>query len=110
VDKRLPALSHGNRQKVQLIAAFASRAELLILDEPTGADLRGLPQTLIVNSEYDRLRASGEAFADALAGSGVAVECVREPRTLHGHLNTIGLAGAEASLERIAVFVESLRA
>jgi len=30
------ALSHGNRQKVQLIAAFASRAELLILDEPTG--------------------------------------------------------------------------
>jgi ABC-2 type transport system ATP-binding protein len=35
-DKRVRALSHGNRQKVQLIAAFASRAELLILDEPTG--------------------------------------------------------------------------
>jgi acetyl esterase/lipase len=62
-----------------------------------------------VNSEYDRLRASGEAFAHALAGSGVAVECVREPGTLHGHLNTIGLPGAEASLERIAVFLESLR-
>ena len=36
VDKKVRALSHGNRQKVQLIAAFASRAPLLILDEPTG--------------------------------------------------------------------------
>jgi ABC-type multidrug transport system ATPase subunit len=36
VEKKVRALSHGNRQKVQLIAAFASRAELLILDEPTG--------------------------------------------------------------------------
>ena len=35
-DKKVRALSHGNRQKVQLIAAFATRAELLILDEPTG--------------------------------------------------------------------------
>ena len=34
-SKRVRALSKGNRQKVQLIAAFASRAELLILDEPT---------------------------------------------------------------------------
>ena len=33
--KRVRALSKGNRQKVQLIAAFASRARLLILDEPT---------------------------------------------------------------------------
>ncbi|MGO8905922.1 MAG: ATP-binding cassette domain-containing protein [Solirubrobacteraceae bacterium] len=34
-SKRVRALSKGNRQKVQLIAAFASRAALLILDEPT---------------------------------------------------------------------------
>ncbi|HEY4894981.1 MAG TPA: ABC transporter ATP-binding protein [Solirubrobacteraceae bacterium] len=34
--KRVRALSKGNRQKVQLIAAFSSRAELLMLDEPTG--------------------------------------------------------------------------
>jgi ABC-2 type transport system ATP-binding protein len=33
--KRVRALSKGNRQKVQLIAAFASRADLLLLDEPT---------------------------------------------------------------------------
>jgi ABC-2 type transport system ATP-binding protein len=35
VDKKVRALSKGNRQKVQLVAALASRAELLILDEPT---------------------------------------------------------------------------
>ena len=33
--KKLRALSKGNRQKVQLIAALATRAELLLLDEPT---------------------------------------------------------------------------
>jgi ABC-2 type transport system ATP-binding protein len=35
VDKKVRALSKGNRQKVQLVAALATRADLLILDEPT---------------------------------------------------------------------------
>ncbi len=34
-NKKIRALSKGNRQKVQLIAALASRADLLLLDEPT---------------------------------------------------------------------------
>lgn len=34
-DRRVRALSRGNRQKVQLVAALATRAELLLLDEPT---------------------------------------------------------------------------
>jgi ABC-2 type transport system ATP-binding protein len=34
-DKKIRAYSHGNRQKVLLIAALASRADLLLLDEPT---------------------------------------------------------------------------
>lgn len=33
--KRIRALSKGNRQKVALIAAFASNAKVLLLDEPT---------------------------------------------------------------------------
>lgn len=33
--KKIRALSKGNRQKVQLIAALATRAGLLLLDEPT---------------------------------------------------------------------------
>jgi ABC-2 type transport system ATP-binding protein len=35
VRKKVRALSKGNRQKVQLIAALATRADLLLLDEPT---------------------------------------------------------------------------
>ena len=34
-EKKVRALSKGNRQKVQLIAALATRADLLLLDEPT---------------------------------------------------------------------------
>jgi ABC-2 type transport system ATP-binding protein len=34
-SKKIRALSKGNRQKVQLIAALATRAQLLLLDEPT---------------------------------------------------------------------------
>jgi ABC-2 type transport system ATP-binding protein len=33
--KKVRSLSKGNRQKVQLIAALATRADLLIMDEPT---------------------------------------------------------------------------
>ncbi len=35
VDKKVRALSKGNRQKVQLVHAFSTRADLLVLDEPT---------------------------------------------------------------------------
>ena len=35
VSKKVRALSKGNRQKVQLVAAFATRADLLLLDEPS---------------------------------------------------------------------------
>jgi ABC-2 type transport system ATP-binding protein len=35
-SRKVRVYSHGNRQKINLIAALASRADLLILDEPTG--------------------------------------------------------------------------
>jgi ABC-2 type transport system ATP-binding protein len=34
-DKKIRAYSHGNKQKVLLIGALATRADLLLLDEPT---------------------------------------------------------------------------
>jgi ABC-2 type transport system ATP-binding protein len=35
LDRRYQSLSHGNKQKVQLVQAFMHRPEVLILDEPT---------------------------------------------------------------------------
>ena len=35
LDKRARTYSKGNRQKVALVAAFATRADVLLLDEPT---------------------------------------------------------------------------
>jgi ABC-2 type transport system ATP-binding protein len=35
VSRKVRAYSKGNRQKINLIAAFATRADLLVLDEPT---------------------------------------------------------------------------
>ncbi len=56
--KRSRAYSKGNRQKVALVAAFASDAELLVLDEPTSG-LDPLMEELFrdcVNEERDRGR------------------------------------------------------
>jgi acetyl esterase len=54
---------------------------------PASAVLGGLCPTLIINAEYDELRASGEAFAAALALAGVDVRQVLVPGVLHGFLN-----------------------
>jgi acetyl esterase len=54
---------------------------------PALAVLEGLCPTVLLNAEYDNLRASGEAFAAALAVAGVAVRQVLVPGVLHGFLN-----------------------
>jgi acetyl esterase len=68
---------------------------------PALADLRGLCPTLVLNAEYDDLRASGQAFAAALAAAGVDVRQVMATSMLHGFLNlpaTIGPVGAALDL------------
>jgi acetyl esterase/lipase len=54
---------------------------------PGLAQLDGLCPTLVINAEYDRLRASGEAFTAALALAGVDVRQVMVPGVLHAFLN-----------------------
>jgi acetyl esterase len=54
---------------------------------PASAVLGGLCPTLVINAEYDELRASGEAFAAALALAGVDVRQVMIRGVLHGFLN-----------------------
>ncbi|HEY5224296.1 MAG TPA: ABC transporter ATP-binding protein [Microbacteriaceae bacterium] len=55
--KKARSYSKGNRQKVALIAAFATPAELYILDEPTS----GLDPVMesVFTREIDQLKASG---------------------------------------------------
>ena len=72
------------------------------------ADVAGFPPTLMINSEADELRVSGEAFAATLAAAGRDIELVVEPGTRHGHLNDPGGAAASVSLDRIAARLAAL--
>jgi acetyl esterase/lipase len=70
---------------------------------PALADLRGLCPTLVLNAEYDDLRASGQAFAAALAAAGVDVRQVMATSMLHGFLNLPATIGpVSAALDLIA--------
>lgn len=54
---------------------------------PAHGRQEGMPPTLIINSDLDHLRASGEAYAAQLAAAGVDTVVIREVGSLHGHLN-----------------------
>jgi ABC-2 type transport system ATP-binding protein len=78
IDKKVRAYSKGNRQKVLLIAAFMSRPDLLILDEPTAgldplmeqafrhcvAEAKGRGQTVFLSSH---ILSEVEALCDRVA-------------------------------------------
>jgi acetyl esterase len=72
-----------------------------------GQDLRGLPPTMIVTSDRDVLRSSGEAYAAELAAAGTDVLLVREDGTRHGHLNQPQDPGCARSIARIATWLTS---
>lgn len=71
--------------------------------------LADLPPTLIINCEYDGLRASGERFAEQLREAGTEVEVQLAPDVAHGHLNRPGLPEAQRTLAAIADWVTERR-
>jgi ABC-2 type transport system ATP-binding protein len=109
VSKRADAYSTGNRQKVALVAAFATRAPLLVLDEPTsGLDplmerefrravvqARENGQTVFLSSNQ---LAEVEAVCDRVgilrAGRLVDVASVADLRRLHRTEVTVTFTGA----------------
>jgi ABC-2 type transport system ATP-binding protein len=115
-DKKVRALSKGNRQKVQLVAAFATRADLLILDEPTtGLDplmevafrqtvgeAKERGQTVFLSSH---ILSEVEALCDRVgilrAGRLVDEGTLAELRHLSAQTVEVTFAGAPPDLSRV---------
>ena len=73
---------------------------------PANAVLEGLCPVLLLNSEYDDLRASAEVFAAQLAVAGVDVRQVLVRGMLHGFLNLHpGIEPVDAALGLLATTV-----
>jgi ABC-2 type transport system ATP-binding protein len=115
--KKARAYSTGNRQKVALVAAFATRAPLLVLDEPTSgldplmerefrrciqeATERG--QTVFLSShQLAEVEAVCTRVGILRAGRLVEVAGLEELRRLRRSEVTVELASPAPALERLA--------
>ena len=115
-SKRVRAYSKGNRQKVLLIAAFSSRADLLVLDEPTSGldplmeaafrecvlEARARGQAVFLSSHIlSEVEALSDRVAILRAGELVEVGTLAQLR----HLSTLSIEatfdGAPPDLSRV---------
>ncbi len=106
--KRARTYSKGNRQKVALVAALASDAELYVFDEPTSG-LDPLMEALF-QDEVRRLRAEGRTV---LLSSHILVEaealCDRVSIIRHGRTVQSGSLTELRHLTRTSMTVETAR-
>ena len=80
-------------------------AEAPVYAMPGPGELAGLPPTLVINAEYDGLRASGEAATEALLAAGVETRQLLVRDVAHGHLSAPHLAQAQESFRDIAAWI-----
>ncbi|MFF9981268.1 ABC transporter ATP-binding protein [Streptomyces erythrochromogenes] len=110
------AYSTGNRQKVALVAAFATRAPLLVLDEPTSGldplmeheflravrEARHNGQSVFLSShQLAEVEAVCDQVAILRAGQLVDVASVSDLRRLHRTEVTVSFTGTPPDLTRI---------
>jgi ABC-2 type transport system ATP-binding protein len=104
--KKCRAYSKGNRQKVALVAAFASRAELYLLDEPTS----GL-DPLMAAVFHDCVREAHDAGSTVLLSSHILSEveslCERVTIIRAGRTADSGTFEELRHLTRTTVVVET---
>lgn len=107
--RRVRDYSKGNRQKIQLIAAFSTRAELLVLDEPTSGldplmeaafrdtvrEARSAGQTVFLSSHIlSDVEALGDRVGILRQGRLVEEGTLAELRHLARHVVEATFAGA----------------
>jgi ABC-2 type transport system ATP-binding protein len=117
LDKPARTYSTGNRQKVALVAAFATRAPLLVLDEPTSGmdplmerefrscvvEARDRGQTVFLSShQLAEVEAICDRVAILRAGRLVEIDSIADLRRLRRTVVEVSYRGSQPSLEDIA--------
>ena len=104
LSRKYREYSHGNKQKLALLLAFAPHATLLILDEPTSG-LDPLHQQEFYRLVRDAQARGATVFVSSHVLSEVEHICDRVAIVRDGHLATVGrldeLAGIRAHRVRI---------
>ena len=101
-SRKVRAYSKGNRQKINLIAALASRADLLILDEPT-AGLDPLMEQAFRESVLEAKQNAQTVFLSSHVLSEVEALCDRIAILRAGRLVEIGTLAQMRHLSAVTV-------
>lgn len=101
-DKKIRTYSKGNRQKVNLIAAFMTRAELLILDEPTSG-LDPLMEQAFRESILEAKDNGQTVFLSSHILDEVEALCDRVAILRSGHLIEVGTLADMRHLSALTV-------
>jgi ABC-2 type transport system ATP-binding protein len=126
VDRRARTYSSGNRQKVALVAAFSSRAPLLVMDEPTSGldplmelefrrcvvEARERGQTVFLSShQLSEVEAVCDRVGILRAGRLVQVAGLPELRRMRRSEVEVTFDGAPSGLDALAALpgVEEVR-
>lgn len=107
-SKKCRTYSKGNRQKVALIAAFASDAELFILDEPTS----GLDPLMeqVFQACVAEIKAAGRSiFLSSHILSEVEKLCDRVAIIREGEIVEVGTMSQLRHLTRINMYIETIK-